>query len=100
MQVTRTAIVAWTNMSPFFSSPEESGSRLLLVVVQMLNKAKTNISGILLAFLTLAVKTEKEEEDRVEKQNPSQELCQLPFISVSHGHFCLESDRKRRQDAN
>ena len=73
---------------------------MLLVVVQMLNKAKTNISGILLAFLTLAVKTEKEEEDRVEKQNPSQELFFLPIICVTHFPFWLEGDTRRLQDAN
>lgn len=105
MQVTRNpTTMVYTNMRLLFSSYEKSVRRQLLLLVQMLNNVKANISGTLLPFLNIhGQDMKKEEEDQAapsetqklkkaeRKKNLSQESHQLPLTSGSHGHLWLES---------
>lgn len=65
MQVTRNpTTVAYTNAKLPFSSYEKSERRQLLILVQMLNNVKANISGVLLVYLNISSQDRKKEEDR------------------------------------
>lgn len=107
MQVTRNATtVACTNMSLFFSSYEKSEGRLLLLVlVQMFNGVKANISGILLAFLTLAIKTERRRKKTGQHQYQKSKIFSrnLTNFHLYLGHMVTSGwrvDEERRQGTN